>query len=108
MSEHPKDRPAEPEDPFQMFAGGVAGDPGLMLDCLVEEYSRMGYGPDELFELFERPEFLATHGLHGLFGGESVRERVGQVLSRCGILSVRISAAPACNPFSCSGGDGHA
>ena len=103
MTEHPKDRPAEPEDPFQMFASGVEGDPGLMLDCLVEEYSRMGYGANDLLDLFENPEFLATHGLRGLFGPEATKERVRAVLSRCGVLSVRVTALPPENPLPCHG-----
>ena len=103
MSEHPKDRPAEAEDPFQMFAGGFEGDPGLMLDCLVEEYSRMGYDADGLVALFDDPEFLATHGLRNLFGPEQTRERVETVLSRCGVLRVSVSALPPENPFSCHG-----
>ena len=103
MSEHPKDRPAEPADPFQMFAGGVEGDPGLMLDCLVEEYSRLGYGTDELLALFENQEFLATYGLRGLFGPDTTRERVREVISRCGVLNVRTFALPPESPFPCHG-----
>ena len=103
MSGNPKDRPAEAEDPFHMFAGGVAGDSALMLDCLVEEYSRMGYGADEILELFESPEFLATHALRGLFGAEATRDRVHAVLSRCRVLRVRTSALPPENPFPCRG-----
>jgi len=103
VSEHPKDRPAEPEDPFKMFAGGVEGDPGLMLDCLVEEYSRMGYDADDLIALFDNPEFLATHGLRNLFGPEETRERVQAVLARCGVLRVTVTALPPENPFPCHG-----
>lgn len=101
MSEHPKDRPAEPEDPFQMMAGGVPGDPALMFDCLVEEYARMGYGADALLALFENPEFVATHGLRGLFGPEGTRERVEGVLARCGVIRIRATVAPPENPFPC-------
>ena len=103
MSAHPKDRAAEPADPFQMMAGGVEGDPLLMLDCIVEEYSRMGAGEEEILRLFDDPEFLATHGLRGLFGAEATRDRVRDVLSRCGILRVNVMALPpesACGPFN--------
>ena len=103
MSEHPKDRPIEPEDPFQMFAGGVEGDPGLMLTCVVEEYSRMGYDAERLVALFNDPEFLATHGLRKLFGPEETRERVLAVLSRCGVLRVTAHALPPENPVPCHG-----
>ena len=94
MSEHPKDRPAEPEDPFQMFADGVEGDPGLMLDCLVEEYARMDLAADEIHRLFENPEFLATHGLRDHFGAAATRDRVQAVLARCGVLRVSTTSAP--------------
>ena len=103
MTEHPKDRPAEPEDPFQMCAGGVEGDPGLMLTCVVEEYSRMGYDAEQLVELFNAPEFLATHGLRKLFGPEETRERVLAVLDRCGVLRVSARVLPPENPFACHG-----
>lgn len=102
MSEHPKDRPAEAADPFQLMADGVEGDPAVMFDCLVEEYSRLGYGADGLVGLFEDPMFLATHGLRGLFGAEETRRRVGEVLARCGILRVTAVAVPP-EPFSQGG-----
>jgi hypothetical protein len=98
MSEHPKDRPAQPADPFQMMADGVEGDPLLMLDCIVEEYSRMGAGEEEILRLFDDPEFLATHGLRGLFGKQATRERVRAVLARCGILRVSVTALPPESP----------
>ena len=101
MSEHPKDRPAEPADPFQMFAGGVEGDPELMLTCLVEEYARMGYDEDRLVALFNDAEFLATHGLRKLFGADETRERVLAVLGRCGVLRVTSHVLPPENPFPC-------
>ena len=98
MGDHPKDRPAESADPFQMMAGGVEGDPGLMLDCIVEEYSRMGAGQEEIVRLFDDPQFLATHGLQGLFGAEETRDRVRDVLSRCGVLRVNVTALPPASP----------
>lgn len=94
MSEHPKERPAEVTDPFQLMASGVAGDPLLMLDCLIEEYSRMGAGEEAILRLFGDPAFLATHGLRGLFGEDATRARVRAVLARCGVLRVRVQALP--------------
>ena len=101
MSEHPKDRPAEPADPFQMFAGGVEGDPELMLTCLVEEYSRLGYDAERLVALFDDPVFLATHGLRDLFGPGETRRRVLSVLERCGVLRVTAHALPPEPPSTC-------
>lgn len=94
MSEHPKDRPAELEDPFQMMAGGVEGDPLLMLDCIVEEYARMGADEAQILTLFEDPVFLATHGLRGLLGAERTRNRVRDVLSRCGVMRFSQTVLP--------------
>ena len=98
MSEHPKDRSAESDDPFQVTAGRVAGDPALMLDCIVEEFARTGMSADEILALFESPAFLATHGLRELFGADDTRRRVAAVLSRCGILRVRATVAPDLPP----------
>lgn len=94
MSEHPKDRPAELADPYQLIAGGVEGDPLLMLDCIVEEYARMGADEAQILGLFEDPMFLATHGLHGLLGAANTRERVRRTLSRCGVLRFSQTVLP--------------
>lgn len=101
MSEHPKDRPAEAADPLQMMAGGVEGDPLLMFDCIVEEYSRLGCGEQEILQLFDDPLFLATRGLRDLLGKESTRERVRAVLSRCGTLRVSVRSVHPDSP--CTG-----
>lgn len=98
MSEHPKDRPAELADPLQLMAGGVEGDPLLMLDCIVEEYARMGADEEQVYALFEDPTFLATHGLHGLLGPASTRDRVRRVLSRCGVLRFTQTVLPPESP----------
>ena len=55
-------------------------------------------GEEEILRLFDDPEFLATHGLRGLFGAEATRDRVRVVLSRCGILRVSVSALPPESP----------
>lgn len=98
MSEHPKDRPAEPADPLHMAVGVGEGDPLLMLDCIVEEYSRMGFGEEEILQLFDDPMFLATRGLRDLLGREATRNRVHEVLSRCRILRVTARALPPESP----------
>ncbi|MAF66950.1 MAG: hypothetical protein CMJ84_15005 [Planctomycetes bacterium] len=103
MGEHPKDRPAEPADPLKMMAGGVAGDPGLMLDCMVEEYARIGFGEAQILELFESQEFLATHGLRNLFGSDGTRDRVREVLSRCGVMRVTTTVARPESQSLCQG-----
>jgi len=84
-----------------MMAGGVAGDPLLMFDCIVEEYSRLGWGEEEILQLFDDPAFLATRGLRDLLGEQATRDRVRGVLSRCRTLRVSVQALPPKSP--CTG-----
>ncbi len=85
-SEHPKNSPVEPEDPMMLKAEPVSGDPEVMLACIVEEYARMGWGADEIMELFDKPFFRATNGLKALFGEDEIRKRIESTLRQCGVL----------------------
>ena len=79
----------EPDDPMQLAGALAHGDPGLMLDCLVEEYAHMGFDAERILELFQ-PGYAATHALLLALGPEAVRQRVGEVLARCGVLRVSV------------------
>jgi hypothetical protein len=83
---HPKDRAVELDDPMDLQAFEVSGDPQVMLRMLVEEYARMGWALDEVMALFRDPFYVAAHGLWLLFGEEELRRRISQVLARCGIV----------------------
>jgi hypothetical protein len=83
---HPKDRAIEPEDPMDLQAFEVPGDPQVMLQMLVEEYARMGWGLDALLALFRDPFYVAAHGMWLLYGEEELRRRVAAVLARCGVV----------------------
>jgi hypothetical protein len=83
---HPKDRPLEPDDPMMLKAACVSGAPELMLDCLVEEYAHMGWDRNAILRLFDDPFFLATRSLKDRFGEQGLRDRVDQVLARCGVI----------------------
>ena len=87
--EHPKDRPLEPDDPMEMMAADATGDPLVMLDGIVEEYARMGWGREQIAELFDSPFFQATHGLRKLLGKEEIERRIEATLKRCGVFRVR-------------------
>jgi len=91
QSEHPKDRPWQPEDPLEMRAVPVNGAPELMLACLIEEYAHQGWDRDALLKLFDDPFFLATHGLKGLLGEEALHKRLDEVLARCGVIRCTVS-----------------
>lgn len=86
---HPATRPVEPEDPMNLFAVEVPGDPELMLRLLVEEYARMGWGFEALVDLFRDPFYVAAHGLWLHFGEEELRRRLAAMLGRVGVVRTR-------------------
>lgn len=94
---HPATRPVEPEDPMNLFAVEVPGDPELMLRLLVEEYARMGWGLEAIIGLFRDPFYVAAHGLWLHYGEEDLRQRLTVMLGRIGIVRTRttISAPPS-------------
>ena len=81
---HPLARAAEPEDPLTLHATPVAGDPEVMLHCLVQEYAWLGWGAEEILRLFRDPFYPALHALWCLFGEAGLRERVTTVLNQTG------------------------
>jgi hypothetical protein len=81
---HPATRPVEPEDPLTLYATPVAGDPEVMLQCLVQEYAWMGWDAEEILRLFRDPCYPALHALWCLFGEAGLRERVATVLKQTG------------------------
>jgi len=94
---HPATRAVEPEDPMNLFAFEVPGDPELMLRYLVEEYARMGWGLEELLRLFRDPFYVAAHGLWLHYGEDELRRRLVNLLSHVGVVRVKttISSPPA-------------
>jgi len=87
---HPATRPVEPEDPMNLHGTEVPGDPELMLRILVEEYARMGFGPDVMMQMFRDPEYQAPYGLWRLFGDEELFARIVEILGGCGIFRTTI------------------
>lgn len=93
---HPATRPVELDDPMNLFAVEVPGDPELMLRLLVEEYARMGWGLDALLGLFRDPFYVAAHGLWLHFGEEELRRRLTAMLRRVGVVRTKTTtSAPA-------------
>lgn len=93
---HPATRAVEPDDPMNLHGFEVPGDPELMLQVLVEEYARLGYGLDRLMQLFRDPFYQGFHGLWKLYGDEELRRRVSVILSQCGVIRTRThNTAPA-------------
>lgn len=92
---HPRDRDAKADDPLELSGVEVEGDPEVMLDCIVEEYARMGCDAGDILRMFNDPFFQGPYGLTRAFGRDYVRLRVEGVLRRCGVLRVRVVEHPA-------------
>lgn len=90
---HPASREMLPADPMEMHAMEVPGDADLMLQLLVEEYSRIGWGLDDLMKLARDPNYTSFHGLLRLLGEEKLCARISNILSRCGVLRFTTSEA---------------
>jgi len=96
---HPAAREILPDDPMEMTGFEVPGDPDLMLRLLVEEYARIGWNAEAIMQLARDPNYQAFHGLWRNFGETALRDRVEQVLSRCGVMRVRTIAAEPAPPL---------
>lgn len=87
---HPLEREAAPEDPWTLHAEPVAGDPEVMLDCLVQEFVALGWDRERLLHLFAHPGYPVLNELLALFGPEHVRSRVEMFLGPVDGLRFRV------------------
>jgi len=83
---HPATRPVEADDPFTLHATAVAGDPEVMLECVVQEYAWMGWDGEQVLGLFHSPFYPALNALLHHYGEDGVRRRVAAVLGRMGVF----------------------
>ena len=84
----------ENDDPMELQAVQLDGDPGYMIDCIVEEYARMGWTAAEIFPLFQSPRYPVLYGLFRTLGAEAIRRRLDEVTTRCGVFRARTFEAP--------------
>jgi hypothetical protein len=82
-------RQVEADDPMELVATPVGGDPEWMLRCLVQEFAWMGWGEADLLGLFHDPEYPVLNQLREYFGDEEVAARVRETLAASGVLRVR-------------------
>ena len=93
---------ADVDDPMQLRAGVVEGNPLAMLQGLIEEYARMGWDADQIAAIFDNPFFAATHGLTTQFGRARIRENIEQTLERCGVFRFdTVEPESAATPLPC-------
>jgi hypothetical protein len=85
---HPLTRGIESDDPLELHATAVAGDPEVMLECLVQEYVWMGWDCEHILALFHSPFYPALSALLRHCGESGIRSRVAAVLARMGVFRV--------------------
>lgn len=86
---HPASREILPDDPMEMHGFEIPGDPELMLRLLIEEYARIGWGVEEIMQLSRDPNYTAFYGLWRSLGDSEYRQRVSNILARCGVVRVK-------------------
>lgn len=91
---HPSTREWLPDDPLDLHACQVPGDPQLMLRILVEEYARMGWHTEAIMRLASDPNYVGFHGLLQLYGQDDLQKRVREIVSRCGVIQVKTEEQP--------------
>ena len=84
----------ESDDPMELQAIQCDGDPEYMIDCVAEEYARMGWSSEQILQLFESPAYPFLYSMVRARGSESIRRRIEKVVGRCGVFRARTLEAP--------------
>ncbi len=86
---HPLSRDATDDDPLELTAELVGGDPSVMLDCVLQEFAWMGLDAEELVGLFHHPGYPVLCELRAFLGEQTVRNRVERLISQWGVMRFR-------------------
>jgi hypothetical protein len=90
---HPLDRAVEADDPLELMAEPVPGDPAVMLECLLQEFAGLGEDADDLLAMFRSPAYPLLNMLLAHYGEAELRRRVTDLLGRSGVFRVRETMA---------------
>jgi hypothetical protein len=85
---HPASRELGPEDPMELTASAVEGDPDVMLEAMVQEFLGMGWEVEPLLALFRSPGYPVLNALADHYGDE-LAVRVEKLASRMGVWRFR-------------------
>jgi len=86
---HPLDRFAESEDPLELMAEPVMGDPAEMLAGLLQEFAWLGFSAEQLVSLFSNPAYPMLCELRAYFGDEEIFRQVQALVQSWGQLRFR-------------------
>ena len=83
---HPLTRSVEPDDPMELIATPVEGDPQVMLECMVQEFAWMGWSSEAILGLFRSPAYPVLNQLYERFGEDYICETVQGLVDRYGVV----------------------
>jgi hypothetical protein len=83
---HPLTRAVESEDPMELVANPVQGDPEVMLQCIVQEFAWMGWDAEQLLQLFYSPEYPVLNQLLAHYGAEQIQRSIASLLAETGVF----------------------
>lgn len=96
---HPLTRDVELEDPLELIATPVQGDPDVMVECIVQEFAWMGWDTEQLMNLFTSPAYPVLNQLLAYYGEAEIRRRIEAFLGRVGgVIRFRETIAPDPEP----------
>src|SRR5688572_10944023 len=75
------------DDPLELNGMAFATDQdttGVMCECFVEEFMRMGCSPARVLALFQTPHYLGMHMVWQKRGAPFVRQTIVEVFARWG------------------------
>ena len=82
----PKDE-FDPEDPMELNGAVFLTEEdttNTMCECFIEEFMRMGYGPDQMMLLFRNPHYLGMHMVWQNRGERFLRDSIAATFARWG------------------------
>lgn len=95
---HPLARESSTDDPLELMAEPVPGDPLVMLECILQEFAWMGYSAAQLLALFHHPGYPVLCQLREHFGDEAIACHVNELVARWGVLRFRETIAEPDEP----------
>lgn len=81
---HPMDRNVEADDPLELMAEPVVGDPLVMLECIVQDFIWMGWSECQISSLFRSPEYPVLNSLLDHLGPAETDRRIAEIMARHG------------------------
>lgn len=85
-----KEKDPEQDDPFELKGVAIEGDEERMIECMIEEYARMGWNEERLMRMFTTPNFRIPHQYYEKHGEEAVREKIREVLKQHGVYEFEV------------------